>query len=391
MDEPKTLHKSSDVAADLQPSALRSSIGYAGLVVTVMAGYYVVGQIARFIATQNLALTYVALVALPIVTALFLWGRFPRWVYRRRSVEEAELLGLYAEVDRYGAACEEGTPAIEHAREERRKLQALERPALELEVLALRQALVELYEPAHELISKTRRELEFLEEYASAGEHDLDEESAKRVNGTIDDLSKILETTGSQKARGGAKREHHVRTLRAELKALRDRVAWYDNTWAIGEWLRTCVTWFVLAALVSSLLGGVLPLIHSEGDSNLILLHWAALGAFGALLSITLQLQHLDLPELGETRGKQLLQGTGRSVAIGAATAVLLYFAIWGEALGGKAFPRLPTDPKGQDGMDVGLSALWAVLAGVSPVILRKLTQLADTTLGEPQRNTEEE
>ena len=114
-------------------------------------------------------------------------------------------------------------------------------------------------------------------------------------------------------------------------------------------------------------------------------------------MALVLQLQQLDLPELGETQGKQLLQGLGRSVAIGAFAAALLYFALLGEVVDGKAFPNLPTRPEAGDQIDfelfqnVGLSAFWAMLAGLSPVVLRRLTRIADTTLGESKGDGEGE
>ena len=264
--------------------------------------------------------------------------------------------------------------------------------------MPLRQALVDLYRPEQELISKVRRELELLQEYASVGEYDLDEESSKRVNETIDGLRTTLmeherDDTNND---NGERREQLMHTLRAELKILRERVAWYDYTWAYGELLRQCVTWWALAALSSTFVIGILPLVHSQGSLNIGILHWTSLGAFGALLALLLRLQQLDLPELGETRGKQLLQGMGRSVAIGAAAAALLYFALWGGALDGKAFPNLPTHPETGGQIDVelfgnvGLSAFWAILAGLSPVVLKKMTQIADTTLGESRGDPEE-
>ena len=257
---------------------------------------------------------------------------------------------------------------------------------------------VTLYHPEQELIGKVRRELELLEEYASVGDHNFDKENSTRVTETINGLSKALKRDPDDKNNDDSNdRKQLTHTLRADLKALRERVTWYDYTWAYGEWLRQCVTWWALAALFSTFVIGILPLVHSQGNLNIGILHWTSLGSFGALLALVLQLQQLDLPELGETRGKQLLQGLGRSVAIGAAASALLYFALWGGTLGGKAFPNLPTRFQTGDQIDfelfqnVGLSAFWAILAGLSPVVLKRLTQIADTTLGESRGNPGEE
>ena len=341
--------------------------------------------------------TYLTAAAFPfgVGFCFFIW--FPRWLSGRRSVDQAEIDGLFAEIGRYGASTR-NEKAIQHAKEEREKLKAPGRSVLELDVLALRQALVDLYHPEQELISKVRRELELLEEYASVGEYDLHKESSKRINETITDLNETLRNKPADTKNGDGNRgEQLTCTLRAELKTLRERVAWYEYTWAIGEGLRQSVSWSALAALFSTFFIGILPLVHSQGDLNIGLLHWTSLGACGALLALVLQLQQLDLPELGETRGKQLLQGAGRSLAIGAVAAALLYFALLGEVVGGKAFPNLPTRPEAGDQIDfelfqnVGLSAFWAILAGLSPVVLRRLTRIADTTLGESRGDGEGE
>ena len=371
--------------------------GFLSICLTIYA-LMQLAQISVKILPQYLPATYLAAALVPFGVAVYLRYRFDSWVNRRRSVEPAEIEGLYAEVCLYGDSSN-NQQATQHAQEERNRLKSLERSTLELDVLPLRQALVDLYRPEQELISKVRRELELLQEYASVGEYDLDEESSKRVNETIDGLRTTLmeherDDTNND---NGERREQLTHTLRAELKILRERVAWYDYTWAYGELLRQCVTWWALAALSSTFVIGILPLVHSQGSLNIGILHWTSLGAFGALLALLLRLQQLDLPELGETRGKQLLQGMGRSVAIGAAAAALLYFALWGGALDGKAFPNLPTQPETGDQIDVelfgnvGLSAFWAILAGLSPVVLKKLTQIADTTLGESRGDPEEE
>ena len=378
----------------------RACAAVAVAVLASLSVVYVLIQLAQIwkpIFPPNLPATYLAAAAFPCGVALCFLIWFPRWLSGRRSVDEAEIDGLFAEIGRYGASSG-NEKAIEHAKEEREKLKALGRSVLELDVLALREALVDLYHPEEELISKVRRELELLEEYASVGEDDLAEESSKRINKTINNLNKILEDKPADTNNGdGNRRKQFTRTLRAELKTLRVRVAWYDNTWARGEGLRQSVSWSALAALFSTFLIGILPLVHSKGDLNIGLLHWTSLGACGALLALVLQLQQLDLPELGETGGKQLLQGAVRSLAIGAVSAALLYFALLGEAVDGKAFPNLPTrlEAGGQIDLEmlqnIALSAFWAILAGASPVVLRRLTRIADTTLGESKGDGEGE
>ncbi|MHC4539718.1 MAG: hypothetical protein ACYS74_08050 [Planctomycetota bacterium] len=263
------------------------------------------------------------------------------------------------------------------------------------------------------MIAKARRELTLLEEYTSVVDEKVGGDWKERIEGIIDDLEEDTTTSESddEDTKPVQERRDQQSTLRAELKSLRETVAWYDRTWAIGEWMRTCVTYWVSAAVLATVAVGILPIIHSQGNWNLTIAHWAALGISGALLSILLNLHNLDLPELGETEGKQLLQGTVRSIAIGGVAAILLYAALWGEALDGKVFPDLPTGgdhvqwqptesleystditvPLAETATEddafslrsVGLSIFWAVFAGLSPVVFQRLAQVAQSSLGE--------
>lgn len=387
--------------------------------VGLVALTYVVFQLVGCpVVQQSLAYTYAALSVIPFALALYFRGAYPRWVERRRTVEKAELEGLYSETDRYKSYDDEEqthAEAIKQSEKEKEKLKAFDRPILELDALPLRQALVDLYHPEAELIAKTRSELEFLAYTADYDEKVV--EDSKRIKDLIDKLEKIIKTRADQEEEKKEKGVEIERQLRAELKELRDSAAWYEKTWAIGEWLIVCVTFWACATVLVTMLIGILPIIHGQGNWNLCILHWAVLGATGALLLILLKLQALDLPELGETDGKQLLQGMVRQIAIGAVTAVLLYAAIWGGALDGKIFPDLPTgqvycevsQTKLQVGAqnfaadqtaqkvdwnslkNVGLSIFWAIFAGLSPAVLRRLRRVAESSLGELSAESGEE
>lgn len=376
-----------------------------GLIFLVCAMLYAALQLVRCPRLpQNLAYTYIALAIIPLAFGLFLRGGYPYWVRKRRTVEPAELEGLYSEIDRYRPSDSKdqlGAEAAKQAKSEKTKLESLDRPVFELDALPLRQALVDLYHPTTELIAKVRGELEYIEEYANV-------KGADRINGIINDIEKIT-AIGANDEKEKEKRVKLERRLHAELKSLRDTAAWYDRTWAIGEWMCACVTYWACVTVMITMLIGILPIIHSQGNWNLCIVHWAVLGIAGALLLILIRLQGLDVSELGETEGKQLIQGSLRNIAIGAATAVLLYAGIWGEALKGKIFPDLPTgQAQSQVGeaeapvdvgestaseietgvgdgslRDVGLSIFWAVFAGLSPVVLGRMTRIAESSLGE--------
>jgi hypothetical protein len=352
--------------------------------------------------TQNIACTYIGFGIITVGLALFLRGGFPHWVSKRRTIEPSELEGLYSEIERYRTCDSKDqvhTEAVEQAENEKSKLESLERPIFELDALSLRQALVDAYHPTAELIAKTRGGFEYLEEYTEI-------EGADRVNEIIEELEKILSNgTDGEKE----KQEKLERRLRAELKELHDTTAWYDRTWAIGEWMRTCVTCWICVAVVVTMLVGILPIIHSQGNWNLCIIHWAVLGSTGALLSILLGLHRLDLPELGETEGKDLLMRTILKFVIGTLTAFMLYAAIWGGAIEGQIFPdlqvgkdqfeavevqnqretRVDMSSQTEQGdvevslKDVGLSIFWAIFAGLSPEILVRMSQVAGISLGQ--------
>lgn len=389
-----------------------------GTIIVLIAVPYITLQIARCTwPSQNIANSYVALALIPVGLGILLRGAYPYWVMKRRTVESCELDGLFAEIDHYGASVSdndtERTTAKNQAENEKEKLINLDRPIVELDALPLRQALVDLYHPEAELIAKTRSELEYLNVYAYSSEQDTDESIANRVNGIMAELESLSQQDDDKKNTEGDRCELQNR-LRADLKSLRDTAAWYDRTWAIGEWLRTCVIYWVAATLFVSILVGILPVVHLLGNWNLSIVHWAGLGIAGALSTIFLQLHTIDLPDLGETEGKLLILGTVRRIAIGAMAAILLYAAIWGEALDGKIFPDLPTgrtlsmvgletDPNQPDTtsmagsqvdwrlLNVGLSVFWGILAGLSPNVLRRLTRLADNSLGESDSGSSEE
>lgn len=377
-----------------------------GIIFIVCAMPYAALQLVRCqLVQQSLACTYIALAIISFALAFILRGAFPYWVIKRRTVEQAELNGLYSEIDRYRSSDSKDQlriEAVKQAESEKTKLQSLGRPVFELDALPLRQALVDLYHPTAELIAKVRGELEYIEEYANV-------EGADRINGIINDIEKIT-AIGANDEKEKEKRVKLERRLRAELKSLRDTAAWYDRTWAIGEWTSVCVTCWACATVLVTVLVGILPIIHSQGNWNLCIVHWAVLGTTGALLSILIKLDKLDVPTVGETAGKELLQGTIRSIGIGALTAVLIYSAICGGALEGVIFPDLPTNYQAQSQVseaetsvdvgestaseieagigegslrNIGLSIFWAVFAGLSPAVLQRMSRIAESSLGE--------
>ncbi len=368
---------------------------YLGCIIFLVAVFYVSVQLARWsLFTQNICLTYLALAIIPLSLALYLRGVFPYWVHKRRTVNIGELNDLYSEVDSF-VHSNVDSEILKLALEENKRLDASKNDIFEIDILPLRKRLVDLYEPEHELIAKAKRELNLLNEYTAI----VDVEEGDKWNKFVTTIIKKLEDELEAKKKdppdiGPSKIDELKKKLRSVLKSLRETVAWYDQTWAIGEKLKDCVTCWVAVISLVTLIVGILPMIHSNGDWDIGILHWAALGSTGALLSILLRLQNLDVPELGETAGYDLLQGAVRSIVIGALTAVILFAAIWGKALGGEIFPELQVKAEVVESSaqfkNHGLSIFWAIFAGLSPIVLKRLSQIAGSSLGEPKNDLDD-
>ena len=351
----------------------------------------------------NIYCTYTALFFIPIVYAFLLWQKFDKKVKKRREVELDELNNLYSEIEQYSSSSNSEEITITRANDEKDRLEEM-KTVFEIDALPLRQLLVDLYKPEHELIAKSRRELVILEDYKTAGEEAIINDFETRVKKIISDLERLINEKNDSE---GEKNKHHEpeKTLRAEFKTLRETVAWYDKTWAYGEVMRNTVSYWMSLTVFVTLLIGILPIVHSHGNSNLIILHWASLGITGSLLSTILRLHDINVPELGKTQGKQLLQETIRNIVIGAVTSVLLYVAILGGVLDGAIFPELQISIVNKKSIlsveeqsaniisntavefkslkNVGLSIFWGIFAGMSPAVLRTLTRVADTSLGD--------
>ena len=388
---------------------------------------------------QCLWAAYVGCGLIPISAGLFLRGAFRYWVKNRRSVPNGELNDLYSEVESYRENSEKREYRLASA--ERAKLQSLSlvEPVFEIDVLPFRKALVGVYCPEPELIGKAKREEGLRNDYMPVLYQGQGERWKKEINQLADKIEKLKDKEDppkdaknpSAEAEGSGKElENCLNKLRASLKVLREMVTWYDQTWAIGELFRDCITWWVAVAALAGVFAGILPVVHVRGDWNLNIAHWIVLGGTGALLSILTRLHNLDLPELGETAGKELMQGAVRSIVIGGATAMILYAAIWGGVIEGPVFPKLPTGQicqrvekgviddlaeTGKDSSDkeaaedlqdttddtvcitidgselrnVGLSIFWAVFAGFSPVVLKRMTRFAESSLGEEKEDEE--
>lgn len=352
---------------DFLKKAKDSLVIWLSRIFLIIVGLYASLQIihADFV-PSNLPLTYCSLLILPILTAFILYRLYESELSKRRTVEQAELESLYAEAKR----CRDKSLAasIDVAEKEIGRLKAMmeeRKPIYELDVLPLRVALVDLYQEG-ELVSKAEYELELLEEYTAEEDEDTYEKWEKR----IEEAKKACEKEGYEK-------------LRATLRVLREKVAWYDKTWAEGEVIIKSVSYWATVSMISIMLTGLLLIIHLDGGKILTILHWGSLGWSGALLSVLLTIRKKDVTEIGEQEGKQVLLQMVVSTSIGVMAAVLLYAALSGEIITGKIFPVVPIEGEISTlWRNTGLSIFWGIFSGFSLGILSSLVRLAESAFG---------
>lgn len=325
-----------------------------GFIIVTLFGSYALLQLTRiYVFSPNVSLTYLSLFMIPVGTLLYLYNTKNSRSLNRRVVEPEELQTLFNEVELY----KEHNPELKKVVEEQtQRLKKIDRPK-ELDVVPLRQILVDLY-PPEVLVSKASYELELLGEYVT---NDFEfEQWEERIN--------------NNKEKSDA--------LRAELKTLREKVAWLDRTWAEGEVIINSVSYWAWISVFAIILFGLLPLIHSEGSKLLGILHWAAFGWVGALLSVLVSIRETDVTEVGEQEGKQVIIRTVVNTAIGSIAAILLYAALSGEIIAGKIFPQqIPDDSL----TNTGLSIFWGIIAGFSSKIFSGLVGIAESSFSKEE------
>ena len=345
-----------------------------GIVLWWGAGAYAILQLTRVRSIEpSLEWTYVCLLTLPIGFFLFLWGIHENRLDKRREIDSAELESLYSEAARLSEKDKELADKVNLHVERLKEMESIK----ELDALPLRFILADLY-PPEELKSKTEYEIWLLDDYTSESDPEqLDEIGRKfeKIRGRLEDIG------GENSDRSGSKEKSHdeILKLRAMLKSLRETVAWYDHTWAKGELIQSNVSYWATVSIVTFILAGILPIVHSEGSLLLTVVHWMLLGVAGALLRTLVALRNQDTPEVGEQEGKQILAQTVISIAIGMITSLLLWSALNGKIISGIIFPTLPMSIDSDlYWKNTGLSIFWGILSGFSSGILLSLTGLAE-------------
>ncbi len=348
-----------------------------GLLFLIPSAGYSLLQLARFpFIRQSLSLTYAGLLIIPLGLFLLLLGTYKKRLLERREVAAEEINTLFSEAEYFIHTGDDS--CLKDVKNEMQKLSDLKRTTFELDVLPLRQKLVKFYNKEF-LASKTRYELNLFKEYAEDDDPNLYEEIKKR----IEDIIRKIEDQSNEKINDSSNLSSAIEKLRSELITLMEAVAYYDKTWAEGEVIFKRVLYWAAGTAFIALLIGLLPIVHTLGEKQLSILHWAALGVAGSLLSVLAGIHDPSIPELGETKGREVLQRTIIGIVIGGMASVLLYAALSGELLAGKIFPEIPIAIDDEMfWVNTGASIFWGIAAGFSLRIFASLTGIAESAFG---------
>ena len=222
----------------------------------------------------------------------------------------------------------------------------------ELQVLSLSQLRVD-HLKIRDLVSEANSSIAEIEDYAEDSAYRYDERRAEEWRNTINPLVNIIEDSDVNDKREGAEKR-----LRSAQKSLLEHIAYYQKNWAEGsKIIGTLMVRSVLAALVL-LAAGVMPIFY-PGARQLQFYNWAFLGASGAIAASLLALHNSDLPEVGNTEGKQALRRAVIGATLGVFAGVLVYAAITGGLLKGPVFTNT------EKPMSDILPVFWGIVSGI--------------------------
>ncbi|MCH7574703.1 MAG: hypothetical protein IIA59_06195 [Candidatus Marinimicrobia bacterium] len=341
-----------------------------GLLFASVAGILALLQLTRIpMVGQSLSLTYISLLIIPIGFALLLMGTYPKRLLSRRQVDKEEIQSLLSEAKSRGLA-----PDRLNEHEAMLRGDSGELAATELDVLSLRRELVDCYQ-IEDLVAKLKYELQLFKEYAEEDDPTALDNWANLITKLIEDLERSGKTDDEC--------QDIEKKMRANLKTLLETVAYYDRAWAEGEVIfRRVLYWASITAFVMITLGS-LPLVHSLGGGNLSYFHWSAFGIAGSLLATLVGVHDPSIPELGETKGRYLLQKVLLGFVMGGMSAILLYASLSGGILAGKLFPSIPYPQDNIYWVNTGMSIFWAIMAGaISSRILTAFMGIAEGGIG---------
>ena len=321
--------------------------------------------------------TYVAIFSSVLFYGFAIDAKKNEWLSKRRRVDTSELRSLIAEFESCSKLLNNSISdaKIQVARQECKAIdEGLKKKEtfFELDVLGLRKALVDIY-PYCELEAKCYAELRTLREYSA----ELDDypESEKRIRDLLSRASRPNDNPKNQ----------YDCEIRAELKEMKNQIAFLDQTWAEGEIIIERHLWTSIGIMAGAFLIGVLPLVHPmSSDRSLGLINWIFLGATGGTFSALLPRHREGYTEIGETAGKKIWKSTFSSLVIGGITATLLYSGLKSGLVSGAAFPKI-TETIGSEKIDwkyTGSAIFWGLFSGISIKIYSSLAGVAEGKIG---------
>lgn len=233
----------------------------------------------------------------------------------------------------------------------------------EYQILSLNQMLIDFLK-LDDLKVLAASRLADLEEYALDSAYHYDIQHYYHWDGRINEA---IERVKEEEER--EKRDDDAENLRAQLRMLLEHVASYEINWADGSvHIRALMTYTVVAIPIL-LAMGLLPLFHSNGDSNgdlyLGIFNWGMLGISGSLTAVLLNIRKSDIVEVGNTQGKKELRNAILGAVLGLVAGIVSYSMISGGIFEGAFFPNITIEKK-MAIRDIGLSIFWAIASGYS-------------------------
>ncbi len=231
----------------------------------------------------------------------------------------------------------------------------------EYQVLSVNQMLVDFLK-TDELKSRAKSSLEDLNEYV---DDRYDRRHYKEWEGRINEAINTIKKGGDEKSRDDSGEK-----LRGELRTLLEHVADYERYWVEGSVFIRALSLVGVCAIPITLVMGLLPILHPDGNDVIGIVNWGFLGIAGAMTAVLLGLRKSDVVEVGTSRGKRELWRAILGSALGLVAGVLLYAMIAGGILAGSAFPSFESiaglDKEKVEFQNVARPIFWGIAAGFS-------------------------
>jgi hypothetical protein len=201
----------------------------------------------------------------------------------------------------------------------------------EYQVLPLRQIITEKADGA-ELVTMAHTIITELREYAEGTAYRYDTDLYYDWKSRLDSATSDYTRSANEDATAESE-------LRAVISGATEHVADYEMKWAEGSVMVRSLLTIAAVGSISALYYGILPLICSCGDFNIV--NWIALGAVGELMSVLQNLRNSVVTEVGNTEGRAEIWRTVSGGTLGLIAGALAYGLIAADILTSSLVPHL--------------------------------------------------